>query len=373
MATLSWTRTLREARRSRGNARTAGSAAAAVIEVGWLPLAAIALVEQLARGHVEPLLVNIAVHVRALVGAPAAALAAWLLDRQVRVQLERLADEEFVARGTVAALAQQFARWTLAGGRDVAIVVIAMIVAQLSYWGILPAPLVGANPVAGERGPAALFYALVTFPLFIFLALRFVLHWLGWTAVLLNVSRQPLALEPAHPDHAGGLSFLTRPTSALALFAFGTTAVASAAWADKIAAGRARLGAFANPCATLLCLFFALALLPLVWFAGPFLRARRRGLREWGQLASTYVRRFHERWIAHPPGPELLGTSDIQSLADLANSVRVVYRMRALPFALRDLAQVVVAVLLPIVPLLLTEIPVSKLIGGALRTVVGAR
>lgn len=59
-------------------------------------------------------------------------------------------------------------------------------------------------------------------------------------------------------------------------------------------------------------------------FAPRMARARRKGLADYGLLAQRYVERFDQKWVHEVhPSEELLGTGDIQSLADLGNSYQV--------------------------------------------------
>jgi hypothetical protein len=58
----------------------------------------------------------------------------------------------------------------------------------------------------------------------------------------------------------------------------------------------------------------------------------------------------------------LLGTSDIQSLADLGNSYAVVREMQVVPFNRNDVILLVVATVIPLLPLLLTVIPLDALL-----------
>jgi hypothetical protein len=95
---------------------------------------------------------------------------------------------------------------------------------------------------------------------------------------------------------------------------------------------------------------------PLVMFTPQLDRARRQGSAEYGLLANRYVFGFEEKWIrggAPDPG-ELLGTGDIQSLADLGNSYAIVREMRIVPFGLKDIAQLAAATAAPLLPLTLT-------------------
>jgi len=90
-------------------------------------------------------------------------------------------------------------------------------------------------------------------------------------------------------------------------------------------------------------------------FAPQMAGARRKGLGDYGLLAQRYVEGFRDKWILghHDNSEELLGTGDIQSLADLANSYTVVQEMRVVPFSLRDISRLAIVTAAPMVPLLL--------------------
>ncbi len=75
-------------------------------------------------------------------------------------------------------------------------------------------------------------------------------------------------------------------------------------------------------------LFITVTLIPLAVFAPRLAEARRNGLRDMGVLASRYGRDFEQKWLSTDASKSdcgaLLGTGDIQSLADLGNSFTVV-------------------------------------------------
>jgi hypothetical protein len=68
---------------------------------------------------------------------------------------------------------------------------------------------------------------------------------------------------------------------------------------------------------------------PLLVFSPRLAAAKRKGLREYGGLAQRYVREYDQKWLrgGAPPDEQLLGSADIQSLADLGNSFEVVQGM----------------------------------------------
>ena len=61
-------------------------------------------------------------------------------------------------------------------------------------------------------------------------------------------------------------------------------------------------------------------------FAPQLAQAKRTGLREYGTLAQRYVSEFDTKWLrgGAPADESILGSGDIQSLADLGNSFEVV-------------------------------------------------
>ena len=96
-----------------------------------------------------------------------------------------------------------------------------------------------------------------------------------------------------------------------------------------------------------------------------------RARRDRREHAARCCRRFPRRWLESEPGPELLGSADIQALNDLGGSYQIVESMRPLPFGLRELLQVVVAAGLPMLPLLAMEVPLSNLLLKVLRALLG--
>lgn len=81
-------------------------------------------------------------------------------------------------------------------------------------------------------------------------------------------------------------------------------------------------------------------------------------------MASVYVRDFRDRWIEgrNPDGERLLGTGDIQSLADLGNSFAVVGETRLVPFGKEDDFSLAIILAAPLLPLLLTVIPLEEML-----------
>jgi hypothetical protein len=142
------------------------------------------------------------------------------------------------------------------------------------------------------------------------------------------------------------------------------SALLSSLIANRILFQGATLGSFKYEIAAFVILQLAVVLGPLCVFAPTLLALKRQGRREYGALAARDTREFHEKWIGGgAPGDEpLVGSADIQSLADLANSYEVVKGMRAVPFGRDAIVQVGVAAAVPLLPLALTVVPAEEIL-----------
>ena len=65
----------------------------------------------------------------------------------------------------------------------------------------------------------------------------------------------------------------------------------------------------------------------------------------------------------------LVGSADLQSLADLGNSFEIVKGMKPVPFGKDTLLQLAVISLAPVAPLILTMIPLGELLDRFLHVV----
>ncbi len=126
----------------------------------------------------------------------------------------------------------------------------------------------------------------------------------------------------------------------------------------------AALPEFKLEIAVLVVFLLGVVLGPLLVFAPQLAEAKRTGNREYGTLAERYVREFDAKWLrgGAPADEALVGSGDIQSLADLGNSFEVVRTMRIAPVTREALLRLVAATLAPLVPLALTMMSLEELL-----------
>ncbi len=222
--------------------------------------------------------------------------------------------------------------------------------------------------VVQDTGPrlttAGWFYVLFSLSIFRFILYRWYFRLFVWYRFLWHVRALPLHLNLYHPDRVGGLGFLSGSALALApVFVAQTILVAGFIFTHILYRG-ATLPSFKMEILGIFAWCVVVLVFPLGFFAVKLARAGRTARAEFGILASRYVNDFRRKWVedgTRTEGP-LLGTADIQSLADLANSFEVISRTRLVPISKETLLRLLIIVALPFLPLTLTMFPLEELV-----------
>ena len=204
--------------------------------------------------------------------------------------------------------------------------------------------------------PAGKWYVFVSLPIVQFIVLRWYMRFFIWFRFLWQVSRLSLNLVPSHPDRCAGLGFLGKSSWAFGPILFAQGVLLAALVASRVLYRGENLASFKMQIAGFIAFFVIAILGPLAMFTPKMAAARRKGLAEYGLLAQRYVQGFHDKWVVGKGGNgnELLGTGDIQSLADLGNSYGLVRDMRVVPFGIDDITRLAMVTAAPFVPLLFT-------------------
>jgi hypothetical protein len=157
-----------------------------------------------------------------------------------------------------------------------------------------------------------------------------------------------------------------------ALHVLAISSATSAAVAEEIVRSGARLEQFYGTMLVVAGINLAFFALPLLMFMRPLRAARSAGIAAYMELASTYVNAFDDKWRSgEPDSRDLLGSADIQSLADMGNAARVVEEMRFSPVSPELLSRLAALSLLPFLPLLLLELPVHEIARNVLERLMG--
>jgi hypothetical protein len=216
---------------------------------------------------------------------------------------------------------------------------------------------------------AGFWYVFVSIPILQFLLLRWYSRLFIWFRFLWQVSRIDLNLIPTNPDRCGGLAFLGKSAYAFGPVLFAQGAMLAGLVASRILYKGQSLLSFKLQLLGFVAFFVIAIVSPLFMFTPRMAQAKRNGLAQYGLLAQRYVEDFHQKWVLGNPTEGLLGTADIQSLADLGNSYAMVRDMRSVPFGLEDISRLAAATAAPLAPLLLTIFSPEDLITRIIKVI----
>jgi len=205
--------------------------------------------------------------------------------------------------------------------------------------------------------------AFVSLPLMQFLLLRWYFRLLVWMRFLWGVSRIRLELSPLNADGMAGLSFLSRTVYAFVPLAMAHGALLAGTIANRVFYSGETLGDAKYEIALVVAFLFVLVFVPLTVFAVQVARAKRAGTAAMGRFAQRYAREFETTWLPNdmPAQASPLGSSDIQSLADLGGSFERMRATRVVPITRDAIVGLGIATLIPLAPLLLTVIPAEEI------------
>jgi hypothetical protein len=207
-------------------------------------------------------------------------------------------------------------------------------------------------------------YAFVSVPVFQFILLRWYFRIFIWCRFLFQISRLDLNLVPLHPDRCCGLGFLGNVAIAFAPLLMAHSGLIAGYIANRVLHEGASLPDYKFELLGMAVLLLVIVLGPLCVFIRKLNAARIAGLRTYGRLASEYVNAFAGKWTRGvvAGGEPLLGSADIQSLADLDNSFAIVKEMKLVPFGKEAVLRFIVVIALPLAPLALTMFSLEELL-----------
>jgi hypothetical protein len=350
----------------------------AFVVVTWLPLALLsALTGRFLSGPV-PFLLDLT-NFQFLTTLPLLVGAEVFIHRRLRLLVPEFLDRDLVAaedRSRFDDMVTRAVRLRNSVVAEVALLLVAFTVGywlwrtyamlHVATWYVVPD---GSSMRLTEAG---YWLAFVSLPISRFILLRWYFRLFIWYLFLWRVSRLRLRLNPLHADRAGGLGFLEEsvPGFAPVLLAqsiFFTMMMGSQIWHQG-----ATLPGFRYEILAFVAFLILFVLFPLTFFAVQLDETRRRGTRVYGRLASRYTNAFDEKWLAAggDRSEPLLGTSDIQSLSDLANSYEVVRAMRLVPVGRAMVLRLTVLIALPLLPLTFTMVPLDKMVATLVNVFV---
>lgn len=317
----------------------------------------------------ESLLFDLGTIGRYLVALPVLLVAEWSylprLSQIVRYMPDSgiIAAEEQPRYAALVLLARNLVTSRVAAG--VLIVLVYTTTLGVGLIAYPPAESTWVAPItaSGHRISAAGWWRqIVSQPLFLIVTGTLLWRIAVWTVFLWRLSRFNLRLLPSHPDRRGGLGFI--PASVRSFpplgVAIGTIAASTVAGLIKFEGHPAAEVQYAALAAVLIAI--ALLAVPLMVFGPVLFRLRTDGIYKYGRLMHDVGQSFESRWLPPArPKADPVGAPDFSSVIDLSGVVGNVYAITPLMVDLQSLTPLVVATLVPFIPVFFIILPAQQI------------
>ena len=350
---------------------------AAIIFFAWLPLFILTTIAgTLSRGVAIPFLQDLDVNARLLVSLTLLVSAEPFVHRSLADMMRQLMNRDLIAADDRPRFEKTIAA-TVQLRNSVLPEIIMLVIAVLA--GNWLGKIHTTGPLDAWYGRkvgdevqltiAGYWYTFLSLPLFRFLLLRWYFRLALWYRLLWHTSRVGLQLNALHPDRAGGIGFLGQSIFAFVPVFVAQTVLASALIGGNIWHEGASLADFKLDIGGIAAVLLLLSMAPFCFFVGQMARAkagRSHRIRHAGQSLRQRVSTQMAEGQSSQTEP-FLGSADIQSLADLANSYDVVNEMRLFPIGTKAIVLFALVVIAPFLPLALTVVPLNELLGRLLK------
>ncbi|MFZ5780546.1 MAG: hypothetical protein ACOY4R_10155 [Pseudomonadota bacterium] len=353
----------------------------ALTAFAWLPLLLLAAIDgRLLPGKdYVPFLYDIEGHVRLLVVLPLLLAAELPVHQRLRSTIRQFVERNLVPvdeRPKFDAAVATAMRRRNSVGLEAAILLLAVTAGHWLWRSQIA--FEGSSWYAISTGTGleltlpGYWYGIVAIPLFQFVGFRWYMRLAIWAWLLWRISRLRINLVPTHADRAAGLGFVGNSSYAFSLLLLAHGALLSGWIADRVLLGGSNALDFQVEAFVLICCVVALIVAPLCVFAGPLAAAKRRGRGEYGRLVSQYTQAFDRKWVhgERPKDEPMLGSGDMQSLADLSTAYEIVQEMRLVPFGLKLVTRLGIITAVPLLPLAFTILPFRSMIMQAIKIVL---
>jgi len=345
------------------------------LAIGWLPLVLITLL--LNPRALVGLLTDYTVNARMLFGVPVLLAGQPVMETIFRAIVGAVRDAGLLTPSDTDQLDKTLVR--LIRLRDSVIPeLIFVVIAYSKVAETVQAQLIYVRPwgmAVSSAGPhlttAGWYYVLVSQLLYQLLILISLWKWLLWCIFLYRLSKMDLQLVPTHPDQHGGIGFLGLSPVAITPTFLVISAVIGATWRAEIFREHVHWLSFKIEAIVLFGVVLIVTLGPLLLFVPRLTRLRRLGIFEYGALGQLESMQFHKRWIQHRAGreEEFPATPEASTLTDYGSSYQNIEHLQPFPFDQGAFFALILAVAIPLLPVVLAEVPFVTVLKALLEAV----
>jgi len=326
----------------------------------------------------EPLFKHFGIHIRCLFAIPLFILAEAMARNVLHQIVGRFQEHNIVSetqRTAFTNILNDMARL-----RDASIPWIFVIALALAW--ILSHPVhpdshdMSWAAAGADFGFGGWWFLYVAKPVFLVLLLGW--FWRIVLVILLfhRIAQLELSLVPSHPDRCGGLGFLKKLPMALFLVTLAVSSIVASRWMHDALYHGQTLASLKAPAAVFVVVWVAVMLLPLMFFAPRIATMKREALLSYGALIGAQGRLVHQRWIlgqnvkSESGAGDILDAPELGPVVDISAIYNAVEKVTPFPIGKSTIMMVLIPILLPMLFIILNEIPLRDLLLNLLKSIV---
>lgn len=336
--------------------------------VMWVPAALLSLAD--GASAMNSFLSDCALHARSLITAPLLILSEITclpMLREFASHFERMSPDE--ERDSCESRIASMLPFRTPPGAIAAIAAgayaVTFVLLRYISFSMLPSWQTGVG--ARTLSAAGWWHWLVSVPLILGLLLGWFWRVFLWSRFLCQMARMKLRLVASHPDGVAGLRFLGYSPIAFVVPAFALGTMAAGMVANRVLHFGESAVAYRNSMIGVAVFAVVLFCGPLIVFSGRLLAARRQALLTYSGLARDMGAQLERKWLDRGLDDQALEAPDFSAVCDLYEIAGNVYRVNPIPIDVKSLSFLVVAALLPFLPVALLSVPLTEVIQRAAR------
>ncbi|WPU63203.1 hypothetical protein [Peredibacter starrii] len=341
-----------------------------LVLITWVPLLLLSLLASR-----ETILTDYAIHMRFLIALPLLLISSMKSGERLRESFYQFIEAEILDPEDYNKLKYEINRTRELRDSKFAKIIILLLVYTVVGLYLFQFKNI-ENPIwrTADDGfsPAGWWFNLISQPLYFYFLFYFLYRTGLWCRLLKKVSGMKLHLKASNGDDAGGLGFLGH----LLVFFIVPCFAISISLAGSMLNLVLYEGIDVNDIKFILgvlCAGFLLLLAgPLLFFFPAMKEAKHRGISEYGTLMGRQLHAFERKWLVREIDPKdnILQDEDFQSIDSNNAVIARVHSMRLVPFSLKDLVPLLVAILLPFIPVVAIKVPWKVLLAQITKVIM---
>ena len=345
--------------------------------ITWVPIILFALLQGKLFDHTDPLMRHFGVHSRCLIAIPLLIVAEGLAQTFMPMIVGEFVKSGLVRQEQIPAFRQATENAKRLLSSTLAFAVIVGVAVLVAVFAITHIREIHEANWAMEQGKdlaslglAGWWFLLVSRPIFSILLGA----WL-WRVVCLfvffhSVSKLDLDLAPTHADKVGGLGFLEEAVVIFVPVVLASSTVLASNWAHNVIYHGVDVMSLKHLAIFYVLLVLGIFLSPWLAFMPKLKKFRRQSNFHYGALMTKYGQLVDRRWIKGETlqNDELLSAPEIGPVADITSLFKVVEEIRTIPLRKKAIVQLVVAALLPLIPVFAIGMPIKELLKQLMET-----